>query len=37
MAIELGEPVSESSTRISKLYIPADSEYKFDKTETKIG
>ena len=37
MAIELGEPVSKSSTRISKFYTPADSEHKFDKTETKIG
>ena len=33
--IELGPPVSESTTRISKLYDPTDSEYKFHKTRIK--
>ena len=31
MVIELGPPVSESSTRISKFYAPTDSEHKFRK------
>ena len=31
--IELGPPVSESSTRILKFYALTDSEHKFDKTE----
>ena len=30
---ELGPPVLESSTRISKFYAPTDFEHKFDKTE----
>ena len=30
---ELGRPVLESSTRISKCYAPTDSERKFNKTE----
>ena len=30
---ELGPPVLESLTRISKFYAPADSEHKFNKTE----
>ena len=30
--IELGPPVSESSTRISKFYTPFDSEHWFNKT-----
>ena len=30
--IELGPPVSKSSTRISKFYAPTDSEQKFHKT-----
>ena len=30
--IELGPPVSESSTRISKFYNPTDSEHKLHKT-----
>ena len=30
---ELGLPVLESSTRISKFYAPTDSEHKFNKTE----
>ena len=30
--IELGPPVLESSTRISKFYDPTDSEHKFHKT-----
>ena len=30
--IELVLPVSYSSTRISKLYVPIDSEHKFHKT-----
>ena len=30
--IELGLPVSESSTRIPNLYTPTDSEYKFHNT-----
>ena len=33
MVIELGPPVSESSTRISKLYDPTDSEHKCHKTK----
>ena len=32
---ELGPPVSESSTRISKFHDPTDSEHKFYKTKTK--
>ena len=35
MVNELGPPVSELSTRISKFYALADSEHKFDKTEIK--
>ena len=31
--IEVGPPVSETPTGISKFYAPADSELKFDKTE----
>ena len=31
---ELGPPVSESSTRISKFHDPTDSEHKFYKTKT---
>ena len=31
--IELGLPVSESSTRISKFDVATDSEYKFNKTK----
>ena len=30
-AIELGPPVSESSTKISKFHAPTDSEHKFHK------
>ena len=30
-AIELGLPVSESSTKISKFHAPTDSEHKFHK------
>ena len=30
---ELGPPVLESLTRISKFYAPAGSEHKFNKTE----
>ena len=30
-AIELGPPVSESSTKISKFHAPTDSEHKFNK------
>ena len=33
MVTELGLPVTESSTRISKFYIPTDSENKFNKME----
>ena len=33
MVIELGPPVSESSTKISTFYSPTDSEHKFNKTE----
>ena len=33
MVIELGLPISESSTRISKFDVPTDSEHKFNKTE----
>ena len=44
-AIELGPPVSESSTKISKFHAPTDSEHKFHKarienwppTEFKLG
>ena len=32
MVIELGRPVSESSTRISKFYNPTDFEHKLHKT-----
>ena len=32
MAIELGPPMSESSSRISKFYDPTDSKYKFHQT-----
>ena len=35
MVTELGSPVSESSTRISKFYDPIDSEHKFHKTRIK--
>ena len=34
---ELGPPVSESSTRISKLYIPTDLEHKFNKWGSKTA
>ena len=37
MVIELGQPKSESSNRISKFYTSTDSEHKLDKAETKIG
>ena len=30
-AIKLGQPVSESSTKISKFHAPTDSEHKFHK------
>ena len=33
MVTELGLPVTEFSTRISKFYIPTDSENKFNKME----
>ena len=33
MVTELGLPVTESSTRISKFYVPTDSENKFNKME----
>ena len=32
---ELGQPVSESSTKIWKLYDPTDTEHKFNKTRIK--
>ena len=35
MEIELGPPVSESSTRISKCYVPTASEHQFLKTGIK--
>ena len=31
MVIELGPPVSESSTKISKFYVPIDSKHKLHK------
>ena len=34
-AIELGPPVSESSTKISKFYAPNDSEQKFHESENR--
>ena len=34
-AIELGPPVSESSTKISKFHAPTDSEHKFHKARIK--
>ena len=37
MVIELGPPVSESSTRISKFHDPTDSEDKFYKKGSKTG
>ena len=33
MGIELGPPVLKSLSRISKFYIPTDSEHKFNKKE----
>ena len=32
IAIELGPPMSESSSKISKFYVPTDSEHKLNKT-----
>ena len=34
-AIELGRPVLESSTKISKFHAPTDSEHKFHKARIK--
>ena len=35
VSTELGTPVSESSTKISKFYDPTDSEHKLHKTRIK--
>ena len=37
IAMELGPPVLESSTKISKFHGPIDSEHNFIKRESKIG
>ena len=36
MVLELGPTVSKSSTRISKVCVPTDSEHKFNKTGVEI-